>query len=110
MCACSIVSWRTVTKNDVTHHRIDIHFHTIKEEDGHKVRNFIEDTWAALARRGWVEMARMDEHVNGMQDFGFTFPARESHEATVLVEKLIRDHFMTLFVETVHSKKAKADG
>lgn len=92
-------------------HRIDIRLRRpIADDDVHKVRNFIEDVWASSWRRGWVELELLDERVNTMSDFGFAFPARQSHEVMALVSRCVSSHLMESYVEVVHTKKAPADG
>jgi hypothetical protein len=92
-------------------HRIDIRFrHKIGDADVHKVGNFIEAVWVGAWQRGWVKLEELDGRVNSMADFGFTFRARESHEATKMVLECVRDHYMESFVRVFHSKKAKVDG
>jgi hypothetical protein len=91
--------------------RIDIRFREkIAEDDVHKVRNFIEDVWASAWRQGWARLEDLDDRVTSMADFGFTFRARESHEATDLVDRLVKKHYMATLVDVIHSKKATADG
>lgn len=88
-------------------HRIDIRFRQqIAGDDVHKVRNFIEDVWASAWRQGWVELEDMDERVNSMADFGFVFRAREAHQATEMISRLVAKHYMGPFVDVVHSKQA----
>jgi hypothetical protein len=92
-------------------HRVDIRFrHKIADDDVHKVRNFIEAVWVGACQKGWVKLEELDDRVNSMADLGFTFRARESHEATKMVLQLVRDHYMESFVSVFHSKKAKVDG
>lgn len=92
-------------------HRIDIRIRKpIAFDDVHRVRNFIEDVWVWASRHGWLALRDMDDHLNPMNDFGFCFPARRSHEVTSYVEAAVRGHFMQQIVMVEHLKKASADG
>jgi hypothetical protein len=92
-------------------HRVDIRFRReIADDDAHKVRNFIEGVWASAWRKGWVALEELEERVRTKADFGFTFRAHESHEATEMISRLVTKHFMEQYVDVVHSKKAMSDG
>ena len=71
----------------------------------HMVRNFIEALWVELSRRGWAASSELDNRVNSMRDFGFDFPARQSHQAVKLVEEQIALHMMERYVAFEHLKK-----
>lgn len=92
-------------------HRIDIRFRRpIALDEVHRVRNFIEDVWVWASRNGWLALCDMDDHLNPMNDFGFCFPARRSHEVTSHVEATVEGHFMQPLVAIEHRKKAPAYG
>lgn len=96
-------------------HRIDIKVRPPAADafdDQHKFRNFVEAVYVQAWSKGWVADAACREFLNrNMRDmwaFSFDFPARQSHEATTLVSKLVEDHFMTAHVEVQHFKKVKS--
>lgn len=91
-------------------HRIDIRLGEFGEDAHHKVRNFIEDAWREVERRGWAEPEDFDGRVTPGAAFGFSFPAAQSHEAVALVEKMIARHFMQTTARFEHVKRARMDG
>lgn len=91
-------------------HQIEIKLGVFAGDEHHKVRNFVEGAWLELSNRGWVEMENFDGRINPGAKFHFAFPARASHEATVLVQVLVRKHRVDRLVMVTHTKKAQVDG
>lgn len=54
---------------------------------------------------GWEE--NFDGRINPGATFCFLFPARRSHEAKGLVDKLVAGHFMSDLVEVTHATRTK---
>ncbi len=90
-------------------HRIEIALESFSEDQHRKVRNFIEDVWFNLSQRGWAEMENFDRRIKPGAKFMFSFPARDSHQATTLISRLVREHFMESLTTVTHAKE-KADG
>jgi hypothetical protein len=90
-------------------HRIEIRLRAFSDDEHHKVRNFIEDVWLEVCRRGWAEPQDFDHRVVPGAHFHFAFPARRSHEAVTLVERLIASNFMVRLATFTHEKRAEPD-
>lgn len=91
-------------------HRIDIRLGDFPVSDRHQTRNFLEDVWLGLERRGWSQWQNFDHRVNPGAIFSFEFPARESHQAVTLVQDKIVRHYMQTIATFEHVKRARADG
>jgi hypothetical protein len=91
-------------------HRIEIQLGAFSADEHHKVRNFVEDLWLQMSRRGWAEPQNFDQSVKPGARFEFSFPARASHEATTLTEALVDVHFMRGLATVTHQKRASANG
>lgn len=87
-------------------HKIEVRLGSFADDEHHKVRNFVEDLWRLLEQRGWVERENFDHRINPGAVFHFSFPARQSHQAVMLVERTVREHFMGSLVSITHLKLA----
>jgi hypothetical protein len=90
-------------------HEITIKLEAFEEDDGHRIRNFLEALWLKLGDAGWASWNDFDALFDGRVKPGARFSfrvttKRKLREALVLVDQVVVMHMVELVTDVTHRK------